>query len=162
MRFSEILDELEKKIQEADDHLYKCRSGDFSNLLTSYYNINEYYKQLDEMRKRMYGVVDRYNKSVIPAIMDERDLDKVQVASIARSFYPISKMTATIVDKQKGPQWLRDNGGEDLIQETVNASSLSAFVKEMMQNTGKEPPTEIIRVNTYSVTGISKYTPKTR
>ena len=162
MRFSEILDELEKKIQEADDHLYKCRSDDFSNLLTSYYNINEYYQQLDEMRKRLYGVVDRYNKSVIPAIMDERDLDKVQVASIARSFYPIRKMTATIVDKQKGLHWLRDNGGGDLIQETVNASSLTAFVKEMIKNMGKEPPTEIIRVNTYSITGISKYTPKAR
>jgi hypothetical protein len=44
-------------------------------------------------------------------------------------------------------QWLRDNGYEGLIQETVNSSSLSGAAKEMMAN-GNELPEDLFSVHT--------------
>src|SRR5690606_39367494 len=46
-------------------------------------------------------------------------------------------------------QWLRDNGHESLVQETVNSSTFKAFIKERMKE-GKEYPKDLIKVNPFS------------
>ena len=45
-------------------------------------------------------------------------------------------------DKPVGFQWLREQGHGGLITETVNASTLAAFAKNMMDTEGKELPHE--------------------
>ena len=61
---------------------------------------------------------------------------------------------ASIKDREAAYKWLIDNGHGDIIQETVNASTLSALAKELGENNIDLPETlfNVARVNNSSVT----------
>ena len=156
-----MLSDLADYIRSQKEKLERLeKANDLSTLLVAFFDLKNDYEELDALRKELYQLVDRYNKYIIPREMERRDIDKMQVASIARSFYPVQKTSTSVADKDKAFEWLRVNGGEALIQETINSSSLSAFVTTMMKETGKEPPQDVIKTHTYNITGISKYKPK--
>lgn len=60
----------------------------------------------------------------------------------------LTKVLASVVSGQNeaAHAWLRANGYEALIKETVNSSSLSGAAKEMLEN-GKELPEDIFRTH---------------
>jgi hypothetical protein len=72
---------------------------------------------------------------------------------IARS----SKTMASILGdhKDEAYEWLRSNDYADLIKPTVNASSLSAVAKELLEH-GKELPEEIFRVHIQPTVSFTK------
>ena len=160
-KISAALLELTHYIHKTKEKLEQLeKSNDLSTLLVAFYDVKNDYEAVEELRKELYALVDKYNKFIIPKEMERRDIDKMQVASIARSFYPLTKTSTTVADKDKAFEWLRANGGESLIQETVNSSTLSAFVTTMLKETGKEPPADVIKRHSYTIIGISKYKPK--
>lgn len=67
---------------------------------------------------------------------------------------------SVISAKMAGYAWLRATGNGGLIQETVNASSLSAFTKDMVENEGKQPPGEIFNVKPALSASMTKVTKK--
>ena len=158
---TDVTAELSAYIARIKEHMERLeKANDLSTLLIAFYDLKNDYDALEELRKELYAFVDKYNKFIIPKEMERRDIDKMQVASIARSFYPLTKTSTSVADKDKAFEWLRANGGEALIQETVNSSSLSGFVTTMMKETGKEPPADVIKMHSYTIVGISKYKPK--
>lgn len=58
-----------------------------------------------------------------------------------------SRTTVSMVDKEAGMDWLRENGYETLIQPTVNASSLGAMAKELMETENKQLPDNLFNTN---------------
>ena len=100
------------------------------------------------------------DKHLIPLRLKDAGLDLIRVAAVARSFYVVTKTSATMLDKVRGFDWLRANGQGDIIQETVNAGTLSAFCRSLILEQGIEPPSDIIKVSTYDTTSMTKYRPK--
>ena len=152
------LEDIAEWCEQAADRAEKA--NDLTAVLTFFHDFKTDYRALDAIRKRIYAALDRLDKSVIPAAFERVEQDKVRIPSLGRSFYPLQKHSATMPDRNKGMEWLRDNGGEDLIQPTVNASALASFIKEKILDEGVEPDPEIIKFTTYYITGSSKYTPK--
>lgn len=76
--------------------------------------------------------------------------DNFRVTRTARVFASIAAEQV-----ESAYQWLRDNGYESLIKETVNSSSLSAAAKEMMQE-GEELPEELFKVHMKDGISITK------
>lgn len=68
-----------------------------------------------------------------------------------------TRVMASIVDEERenAYQWLRDNGYDSIIKETVNASTMSATAKEIMEN-GRELPDDMFRTFTKDGTSITK------
>lgn len=133
---------------------------DMAEVLTDYYNIKQVYAALDEVRKKLYHRVDRLEKAVIPAMMDDQGVDKVAVPALKRSFYTLQKHSASMIDKEVGMQWLRDNEMGEAISETVNAGTLAKMLKEFVLEKGIDPPAEAFKLSEYTTIGSSKYTPK--
>lgn len=52
-------------------------------------------------------------------------------------------------------RWLKNNGYEDLVKETVNANTLSAFVREQLKEAEQLPPALAELLNVYEKTGVS-------
>jgi len=125
-----------------------------------YYSLKELHALLDGEVKRLYHMKERLNKGRIPELFEDKEVDKIAIKEVARSFYPVRRMSASMVDKQAAFEWLRSRGLQDLIQPTVNSSSLAAACKELLQEEGVEPPSDAIKLSPYSTTGMSKYTPK--
>jgi len=117
-------------------------------------------KTIDEARSSFGGSFETFNKGKMPEFLDNLGTDMVRVPELARSFYTTTQISATVCDKDRAFEWLKENGGEALIQPTVNASTLKSFVKSKFEEDGIEPPEDTIRLNTYRTIGSSKYTVK--
>jgi hypothetical protein len=126
----------------------------------------EVIKHFDHMRKAVerikiareaiQEITDRLSKEQIPdlfRLVRERTGEKppFKIEGVG-SVNVSNKYSCTILDKDAGYNWLRKNGHEGLITETVNASTLSAFAKELIEVEGKELPPELFK------TGLNPYT----
>ena len=136
------------------------RQNDLVALLSFFSKLKEEYAALDGARKKFYHALNKLDKEVLPKMFEDSGMDKVRIPELERSFYPLSKGSASMVDKVRAYEWLRQNGADHLITETVNSSTLAAFVKDMIQECNVEPPADVIKYNPYTIIGSSKYTPK--
>lgn len=137
-----------------------AESGDLVPLAVWYEAAKAEHERLDKLAKRMYHVKNQLEKSILPKAMDNCDLDSFRSPELGRSYFRQTKMSGTFLDKEKGYQWLRDNGHGDIITETVNAGTLSSFLSNLINEEGIEPPDDIVKVSTYDTTTSRKYTPK--
>lgn len=146
------------------DELFETVKADSSihpsTLATMYFGTKELYEDLDKAVKRVYHFNDGLNKFLIPERLRAHNMDGIRVPAIGRSFSIVEKTSASMVDKEKAFEWLRENGQGDLIQETVNAGTLASFCRNMLLEMGIEPPPELFKVTTYSTTSMTKYRPK--
>lgn len=129
------------------------------DLCLAWMQLQDQYEQIDEHRKSLYAQLDRLSKGTIPAEFERQELDKIAVPEVARSFYPITKYSASMVNKADAFDWLRKEGAESLITETVNSGTLAAYLSERLVKDNMEPP-ECLKLTTYKITSSSKYTPK--
>lgn len=115
---------------------------------------------MDAARVAFGRAFESYNKSTMPEFLDKLGTDMLRVPELSRSFYTILQHSASVQNKDAAFDWLRSNGGESLIQPTVNASTLKSFCKSKLEEEGVEPPEDAIKINTYRIIGSSKYTVK--
>jgi hypothetical protein len=125
-----------------------------------YFHLDMAYEGTDTARKRVYHVVDMFNKFIIPTRLRDSGMDLIRVAAVARSFSVVTKTSATLLDKEKGFEWLRQIGQGDVIQETVNAGTLSALCRNLVLDQGIDPPPDIVNMRSYDTTSMTKYKPK--
>lgn len=155
-RISKEIEELAAWAEEATDK----QSIPPQDIARGLFFIKDAHKALDGVAKQLYHVKDKLEKHTLPTRLESMDLDQIRIPDIARSFSVQDKMSASFLDKEKGFEWLRETGQGDLIQETVNAGTLTSFVRNMIVDEGLEPPDDIVKVSTYKTISISKYTPK--
>lgn len=151
---TQFADNLEKW---ADDT--KENPPELVDLAKAYFTLKNGYEAIDAQRKRIYHVVDMLNKHLIPTQLEKAGLDMIRVPEIERSFSPRLQISASLIDKERGMEWLRKEGKGDLIQETVNSSTLASFVRNMIIDEGIDPPEDIVKVSQYYTTGVAKYNP---
>lgn len=157
--------EFTAKLANIADRIENLLDGDIdkyelADVATFFFQLKTQYEELDRARKKFFHLVERLNKGIIPARMDLAGTDMLRVPEIARSFSKQEKMSASTVDKDALFEWLRDIGQEELIQETVNSGTLASFCRRMMLDEGIEPPEDAVKLTTYNVIGVTKYTPK--
>ena len=141
---------------------------------------NERYAEYDhlsvvELVKRMYSVQRtkedleaalkftneefdflRYTK--IPAAMEEAGFTYVAVAGVGRVTLTADMHVSVKAEKKDFFHvWLRDNGREDLISESVHPSTLKATVKNMFKN-GEEIPEDLLNVSPFTRASITRHT----
>lgn len=143
-----------------DKDIDALKTGALSDALTYFLALKEAYAKMDTARKRVYKGLDCLNKSVVPDMFERDNTDKVQIPSVAKSFYPIVKTSVSMVDKEDAMDWLIAQGDGHLISRTVNAGTLSSYARDRALDKGVDLPEDMFRTNNYKVIGISSYKPK--
>ncbi len=149
---------IDKQLNQIVDKASKSNQP-FDKLAEVYFETKQAYDALDAIRKKIYHVLDRTSKEVIPARLNEMGVDRVRVPSIGRSVGILIKYSASTVDKEKGFAWLRKRGDEHIITETVNASTLAAYLRDLTLNEGVDAPDDAFVLKSYNITGMNKYNP---
>lgn len=110
-------------------------NGDLAlELVTVYIVLRMIKNHLDEAMKLVDAQIDRLSKTAIPEAFEREgaktittlDGDRVTVTEKLYASIPAPK-------REEAFNWLRDNGHESLIVQTVNSSSLSAFAKAELE-----------------------------
>lgn len=134
--------------------------NNMGEIFALFFQMKEANAELEAARKKLGAEFERFNKSVLPEFLDTHDTDMVRVPELGRSFYINTQYSATITDTDSAYEWLRGNGGEDLIRPSVNAGSLKSFVLSKIEEENVQPPEDAIKINSYRQIGSSKYTQK--
>ena len=66
------------------------------------------------------------------------------------------RFSCSMLDKERGMKWLKDEGHGSIVQETVNSSTLAAFAKDITVNQGGSLPEDLFKVGTAPYTSITK------
>lgn len=67
-----------------------------------------------------------------------------------------AKLSVVMTDKVGGMEWLKANDLGDLIQETVNAQTLAASIRKLMEDKGIEPPDDKFTCTPVMNTSVTK------
>lgn len=94
----------------------------------------------DRQKKDSQKVLDTLRLAIIPDRMDDDGINSIDVIGVGKVSLT-SGLNASIpaAKRESAYAWLEDNGYGDLIQETVNASTLKAWVTKLIKDKGKLP-----------------------
>ena len=90
----------------------------------------------------------------LPTMMGNQNVKTIKLDDIGRVSVNV-RWSATMLNKDKGMEWLIKTGNEGLIIETVNSSTLSAFAKAETL-AGRPLPDAIFKVGTAQHISITK------
>lgn len=116
--------------------------------------------KLEEASKVLKGTFNRMKTRDIPTLFDERGLPNLPLEEGFRVGCN-SLLYASVRGDRKDEafEWLRAHGAEDLIVETVNASTLSAFARHLDKEENRTLPDDLFSseyIPSTSVTSTSK------
>ena len=135
-------------------------SGDHVEVIKHFNTIRLAAEEIKEAREAINDMSDNLSRITIPdlfANLKERTGQKppFNIEGVGRVTVSY-RFSASMVDKETAFNWLRANGHEGIIQETVNSSTLSAFAKNLLETDGIELPPEAFKVGTSPYTSITK------
>lgn len=112
--------------------------------------LRERLDQVGAIKTEIQKAYDFLSIDVLPERMDEEGIQTLKIKDVGR-LQASSDIRCTVPakNKQAVQDWLEEHGHGSMISATVNASTLKAFVKEMMKE-GKEWPEELLTVHLYS------------
>lgn len=116
-------------------------------------SVKEYVKLLGNFINAEYDVL---RLELVPMLMEEQGLENMKVEDLGR----VGLAGDMYVSIKAGMQddffkWLKKNRMGDLIQNTVNSSTLKAFIARRV-NEGKEIPRDLVNVTPYTRASITK------
>lgn len=111
-------------------------------------------EELGNQLKIVNAHYDVLRMESIPEKMDSEGVENIRLEGIGRVSLTADMFVAT-TDKAGLYKWFHDNGLADLIQETVNASTLKAFVKRRIKE-AKDIPADFLRVTPFTRASITK------
>lgn len=118
-------------------------------------------RELDDTREKAAELQRKWDFlriESIPPKMEEEGLESARISGVGTLSLAADAWIGT-KDQSALFQWLEANGHGDLITETVNASTLKAFMKECLRNGEEIPDEEVVKFTPYTyakITGAKK------
>ena len=138
-----------------DDGRTALASNDHLAIIRHFDQLRRVNAIIKDAKKALDAIEQSFSREHVPEALREQGVKSVTIDGIGR--VTIShRWSASMIDKEKGMDWLRSNGHGGIIQETVNSSTLSAFAKDLFQEQDTELPPELFKVGQMAVTSITK------
>lgn len=137
-----------KMVVDVDVDLYESMS--ISQLAIE---IKRLKQNVDDFNKAKVGWQKAYDYltiSVVPDRMDEDDIGTIKINNVGRLQLGSDIRCSVPSDKKEDlKDWLKENGHGSMISDTINSSTLKAFVREMMKE-NKPYPKDLLKIEPYS------------
>lgn len=144
------------------EHLVTVRKGNLPAACRTFYRLKTGYEEFETERKKLGELVEQMSRATLPEMLEEAAVSNITVEiaeDIKFRFGKNQRFSCSMIDKDAGFAWLRSDesgGGEALIQETVNASTLASFAKTWIEDKGLDLPTDIFKTSTMTYVSITK------
>lgn len=121
-----------------------------------FHRLNERMLSEEKAFKPFKTLFGTYKNVKVPEVLEQSGVDNVPLSEGFTVGYSVN-IRASVVPGQKEAAfaWLTENDKGDLIQETLNASTLSAFAKEMREQ-NKDLPDDLFNVAEMNVASVRK------
>jgi hypothetical protein len=141
--------------QVREDTNAAVRSGDHVELVRHYRDLKDTNDLIKEAREALSEMADLLSTRDIPEAFRKAGVKTTTIEGVGRVTVSY-RFSCSMLDKELGMAWLRSNGHEGLIQPTVNAQTLGAFAKNLIETEGKDLPDDIFKTGQSPYTSINK------
>lgn len=157
LRGIDLFKELNKTLRE--EAAAVVGRADHLEILHFFFVVGQMYDELSEMKKGYNVLYDGFSQEHVPDTLREQGVKNItiEIPGVGnRRFQMSNRWACTILDKDAGFQWLRENGLGDLIKPTVNAQTLAATAKNLSEESGKDMPPDIFKTSINTFTSVVK------
>ena len=130
-------------------------TNDHVEVIRHYAALRQATQQIKEARAALDEMEERLSREQVPDVMRAHGIKTTTIEGVGRVSLT-NRWSCSMTDKEAGMEWLRDNGHEALIQETVNSSTLAAFAKDMSIEHGVDLPDNLFKTSIMTYTSITK------
>ena len=110
-----------------------------------YRQIRDMHDKIDEIKKQAYHVMNDYAMKVLPMVFENEGVTTITLSAGYRVTIGQRLSASIVADKKPDAyNWLVHNDLGDLITETVNASSLSATARSLIEE-GRQLPDDLFK-----------------
>lgn len=125
------------------------KESSYSDIAARMRDLKSQIAEQEDATKVLKHELETITQQILPEKMDAEGISTVNVKGHGR--ITVTQQMRANVPADKAPalrQWLRDNGYGELIGETVNPSTLKAWVKERIVEC-EDYPADLINIYTY-------------
>ncbi len=138
---------IEKQLAATVKSMQKAQKAGAIPCARSFVVLKRMCERMEEAAKPYNAMLALYKGLVIPELFEAAGIPNVNLDEGFRVGVSTRILASIIPDKKdEAYQWLRDNKLGDIIGETVNASTLSATAKSLIEDQNKELPAELFKV----------------
>tara|TARA_R110000744_G_C19371646_1_gene562780 strand:+ start:15469 stop:16254 length:786 start_codon:yes stop_codon:yes gene_type:complete len=102
------------------------------------------------LKTKIQKSYDFLSIDVLPERMDEEGIQTLKIKDVGRlQMSSDIRCAVPAANREDVKAWLNEHGHGSMISDTINASTLKAFVREMMKE-NKEWPSDLLKVTPYS------------
>jgi hypothetical protein len=113
-------------------------------------------EKLEEQLKVLNKEYDFLRITKVPEKMQDEGIERLTVAGVGRVSLTADMHVSVKADqRERFFEWLRDNGRSELLQETINPSTLKAAVKKMYRS-GEDVPEDLLNVSPFTRASITQ------
>ena len=109
--------------------------------------MDELYTVKEEMQKQAKSPLEKgydyLRFTIVPKLMETDDVTSLTVAGVGRVNL-MDDVQVRVASKERLQEWLVEHDLEDMIQQTVHAQTLTAFVRRRVKEAGELPPETVI------------------
>lgn len=146
---------LEAKLAELKPAVEETNTPEkIDDVIRAYANLREVHDILNAASKGIGNMVQVWSYNTVPDKMNDAGVTTITVEGVGRVSLS-TRVSCSMLDKEVGMDWLKSNGHGDLIQPTVNSSTLGAFAKSLMAE-GQELPEETFKTNVATSTSLTR------
>lgn len=137
------LDELVAAIQKETSEV--IATGELVDVIIHFHAFREAVRELKARTGALQNHVDKLSEELLPTMMFNQKTKSIKVENVGNVVVN-NRWSASMLNKAKAFDWLRQTGNQGLIIETVAAPTLGAFGKSMAL-VGTPLPPEIFKVS---------------
>lgn len=152
-RLGRILASLDEIGKELDDIAKK--PAELVPLVHHFQLVRYAYDKLSETKKAFNAVHDNMSRELVPDALRAANMKFTFILGVGR--VGIShRYSCSMLDADRGIDWLKSNGHGGIVKETVAANTLAAFARNLLEEKGTELPDDIFKVGSVPYTSITK------
>lgn len=129
-------------------------SNDHVAVIKHYDALRKISALIKESREALSAMEERLSREQVPDVMRANNIRSTTIEGVGRVSLS-QRWSCSMLDKELGMEWLRENGNGGVIQETVNAQTLGALAKEM-NTEGFDLPQDLFKTSIMTYTSITK------
>ena len=130
-------------------------TGDHIEVIRHFDQLRKANAQIKIAREALEEMEQRLSREQVPDVMRQHGIRTTTIEGIGRVSLS-NRWSCSMLDKEMGMNWLRDNDAESLIQEAVNAQTLASFAKSYTEDKGMDLPNDIFKTGIMTYTSITK------
>lgn len=147
------IDRLHATAVDLKEELSKVRAMSLEEAAVWYVNFRDNYDYLDSVRDEWSKIKEELSGQIMPEIFERSQQDQSIKLKNGKTVVVSFRTTASIKDKMGGYNWLKENGLGDLIQPTVNASTLASVATGLIEE-NRSLPSEFFNVSLKPTTAV--------